>query len=188
MSNLIHESKEYKIVATVLSNLNIPNVVMGGYPRDLASGREPKDLDICVYSTDIHSKSWKVLVSMLNELDMLDSRFLGMPEYQDSRVLEVIKLKCKIDIVVWNRQSILEIINSFDYNINQWLLIDERPTFFGDNFGVLTQIKAEGYNVSELREQHIIAIAQELNWDVEECQKQTQTPPLIPQPIPLPTK
>lgn len=152
--------------------------ILGGYPRDIALGREPKDMDICVYNyhpTDQAEITFSnVLKAWLEERNMIAEAHDKMhPSNPDkSRIYHVVTLKCGVDIIFWNAKTKWEVIHRFDFNINQYELAVQddswTPIFHGNNHGVLQHVRAANEILPE-RLDHIIDIADSFEWDTTQC-------------------
>ena len=181
---MIHKSSEFNAILALAAEYNITLVVAGGYPRDLAFGREPKDLDICVYNTT--EKAWYEFLDQLCKYDLVLEEYSeadSVSSTGDDRVSYVIKVKGNIDIILWNDsfESMESVINNFDFNVNQWILGFEtdfegtpynnipKPIFKGDfkTYGKLIEIRNDGYSVSNCRKAKFQDHAKEINWSIE---------------------
>lgn len=120
-------------------------IILGGYPRDLHHGVEPKDLDIIIYNTDYISKG--LLRDIESELYPLTFKEHEASNLGDNRVMKVLTYKIEdtvVDLIFWNGKfkTPESVINNFDYNINQYHL-DPRnmvTTFLGENEGIVTKV------------------------------------------------
>tara|TARA_R110000850_G_scaffold205499_3_gene331655 strand:- start:1381 stop:1908 length:528 start_codon:yes stop_codon:yes gene_type:complete len=175
---MLHESTIYKLVLEVAHKHEINIAIAGGYPRDIALGRTPKDLDLVSWSENGNFKNWHDFEEELKANDLvIESWDLNPPSaVDDTRVESVLKLKGNIDVILWGSQygSLEEVVDNFDFNINQWVLFKHGPIFLGKNYKVLTQLCGFEYTVSEDRVLKMINIAKELNWSTEECKKKMQ--------------
>lgn len=180
---MIHKSNEFNAIMALASEFGLTNVIAGGYPRDLALGRTPKDLDICVYN--ITQNTWDEFKSQVYLYDLVEEEIDVNPPSStgDNRVTDVLKIKGNIDIVLWNDsfEYMKDVVDNFDFNINQWILsfpcdyngepydVEPTPVFIGDFklYGKLTQIFATGFFVSDCRRAKIENLAKEFNWSIE---------------------
>lgn len=129
-------------------------LVAGGAARDIYHGVEPKDYDV-VYTNKIKPN---MLVSALSDyvtiygglVDILDTFNFGTRRVHfteekdaqvsvcssDDRILYGIKIKlndstAEIDLLIYNVESIFDIATMFDYNINQFAMLNGEPCFVG---------------------------------------------------------
>jgi len=146
----------------LLDELGVNYIIAGGYPRDLFFGRKPKDIDILVDDLD----------RITRQLDMMGIDNVQFPSYLSeeevtpiNRINGVTKLANGIDLIGISIQAthpLDQVINYFDYNFNQFIMISESPTFIGDNFGTLTRTSNEP--LTEQRAAHIKGKALLENW------------------------
>ncbi|QHJ81825.1 MAG: hypothetical protein [Caudoviricetes sp.] len=136
-------------------------VVAGGYCRDVFHGVIPKDIDVCMYGfyPDNHGecvlleglKHWLNAKLPSGVVDMTASgEDLTYDEEFGKRINFVWNLPdLNTDIICWNANSHLDIINGFDCNLNQFYLpstvinhddpyakynpsLQESPVYLGD--------------------------------------------------------
>lgn len=193
MSQMIHETEKCKNILDILKMFTPQVAIAGGYPRDLLLGREPKDLDIIV--ADLNDFGLELVHAALKDIGCVLEIFSDNPPSAkgNPRVKAVIKAAEDIDIIFWDNsfKTIQDIVNNFDFNINQFVLDLrwEHPSYFlGDiaDYGKLVQIRESEFAVSQKRKLKVIKIAEELNWSTEECQNKMNNQPTQPQmPKPL---
>lgn len=181
---MIHKTVLFDRIMELASEHCVTLAVMGGYPRDLALGKTPKDLDLCAYNTT--PDSWQSFASALHLDKIAYSASCGDQAScsGDDRVVEVLKiynvLGADIDIILWDEQfdTLQSIADSFDFNINQWALLhntdlegqpvklEASPVFLGDykDFGVTTMIRVDGHDISEARYEHMRCVSLMLGW------------------------
>lgn len=181
---MIHKSNEFNAIMALASEFGLTAVIAGGYPRDLAFNRQPKDLDICVYNTT--KKAWDEFVRQMYVYDLVQELYehISAPSRtEDDRVYEVIQAKGNIDIILWEDrfESMEDVLNNFDFNINQWILSfpcdydgspytqDPMPLYVGtpSDYGELIDIRNDGYSVSNCRRAKMENLAKELNWSIK---------------------
>lgn len=157
-----------KLVKQLLTDLEVNFAILGGYPRDREYKRLPKDVDFFVYNT-----SPKVAFELLNELDKIFKVQVDLAyEGDDANFVQmVLQIGDDCDLIIYKEdfktsQSILDV---FDYNINQWELVNGEPVFKGKNESTLVQLKEDNALTYE-RKQKMIKLAKELNWDLGNCE------------------
>ncbi len=157
---LIHETLECKDILQVLTLADLDFAILGGYPRDLKYGIEPKDLDIVIWGD---RKGFD-----LSKLGYVETELDRMPdEYGDPRIDFVIKLG-KIDVIFWNEgyETLEEVVANFDHNISQYQLTSALGTvyFLGENEGSLRQVRRD--NVSPRRIERVKDVARRIGWAI----------------------
>lgn len=121
--------------------------VMGGYARDTFFGRVPKDIDICVAVGPIRDEDAEVIISKLsnvlfeiayeNKFYGLNRQVMGMyNDHASDRACGVVQYPDHgIDIIFYRDcNTVPDIINSFDFNINQFGMDgpnDDIPVYAG---------------------------------------------------------
>lgn len=174
---MIHERQEVQDVLKKLQNLLFDFVIAGGYPRDLALGRQPKDVDICIYNYHpedaAEMKFTEMLYSWLKEKGLIKTVHDEDEQlsYDDARIHRVWSLNCDVDIIFWNAANEWEVLRNFDFNINQyiWDATRQLPMFVGNlpEKGTLTMLRdLWDYNQDPTeRILKMCAIADEVGWD-----------------------
>ncbi len=95
-------------------------VIAGGCARDLFFGVKPKDVDIIVVCSTMAT-----LKDVLEEATIAFSMFYKYDDETDDRIIGGFKLNdANIDVILYNCLETSEAIQQFDYNINQFVLID----------------------------------------------------------------
>lgn len=156
---------------------NIPNKIAGGYPRDLAFGVEPKDVDFFVKYNE------KVVEEILDRLEQLklphhdcaddisdSKKYPTKDGEEEGRVSRVIKVGDFVDIIFVNH-PLSKVTDNFDFNINQYELgmLDE-PTYKGKphnnvlQFACKDNLYKEEEEIKEGRTTHIVRKADRLGW------------------------
>ena len=165
-------------VLGLLVTAGIPHKIMGGYPRDLYLGEEPKDCDIAVFGTTPQE-----VAKLGNELEacgLIKEAHIGSTSMGgDARLIAVYGLIACIDIICWqpNYRTWLDVAQEFDFNLNMFVMqqmgkcpllgIDQyEPQFVGDNFGTLEFQRSN--TISELRLAKMQAKARDFHWEVDE--------------------
>jgi hypothetical protein len=150
-----------RLITKILELYNIDAIVAGGYPRDLAFGEIPKDMDIFVVDFN----------SVLDLCDSLNIRYTLFENYESTgetnrfgRVLKIGDVDI-IECATHIEHPINQVLDLFDYNINQWCLINDKPVFVGQNFGTLERASKEC--VTEKRIQYITKKAIKRGWNVK---------------------
>lgn len=177
---MLHKETVVQEVMQKMRELLFDFAILGGYPRDLANGRSPKDLDICVFNFHVgdiaEQRFYEMLRIWLEDRNLIRNAFdEHHPSAQDdSRVLGVLALTCDVDIIFWNAENKWGVINNFDFNINQYELAVNgdsfTPIYHGNNHGVLRYVRPHD-QLSQERVDKIADIAHSMEWDT--CQIRT---------------
>lgn len=116
-NNLLQEAFDWCELAK--NEYNIQTVICGGCARDIWFGIEPKDVDIMIFGgadEDIISDAVSELGAYLS-LHIYNERYLDRLEH-------IWKVKDKpIDILLYNCETALEVVEALDFNINQFVLV-----------------------------------------------------------------
>lgn len=183
---MIHKQPIVQQLISLLTEHNLTFGVFGGYPRDLKHGAVPKDLDLIIYNFDPNNDQnmlgFERLSDFIENQDLLAVDPYELSKAADplkypinKRMLEVIKLKCKVDIIVMlpKYRYLTEVTRDFDLNINQYVfsLTKEVVTFVGQNEGTLQYTRNFEIKDMDDREAHIKAKAVAFGWDVTQCVK-----------------
>lgn len=159
-------SIETELVNQVIGKLHAAGftvAVVGGYPRDLAHAKMPRDVDIVVLQRDE--------LTLMQVAELLEQ----YPEYGEpsgeagdftGRIAACIKLECGADIIVADAKykTVLEFVEDFDANMNKYILA-EKPVFVGDNEGKLVLNSARG-TITQARVAYLKGKAILLGWEV----------------------
>ncbi len=179
---MIHEKPEVQELMQKMRELLFDFATLGGYPRDIANNLTPKDMDICIFNyhpTDLaEARLYNVLVAWLMKHDMVrivyDETHHPSAE-DDSRVLSVISLHCGVDLIFWDAKTKWEVLDNFDFNINQYELAmygDKFiPVFHGNNHGILQFVRPHE-DLTQDRVDNITGKADSLGWNT--CQTKTK--------------
>jgi len=156
------ERIEISTLTHLLDRLGVNYIIAGGYPRDIFFGKIPKDCDIFVDDLD----------RITRQLDMMGISNQQFPSYiaedvvtHTSRISGVTKLDNNIDIIGMSFLALHpldQVMKYFDYNFNQFIMINESPIFVGDAFGTLTRTSDEP--LTDLRKARMIGKAKLENW------------------------
>lgn len=173
---MIHEKPIVKDLLQKMRELLFDFSVLGGYPRDLANGRTPKDMDICIYNfhqDDIAERAFlEMLIKWLNENNLISETHATGSGDGDNRVLLVLSLTCNVDLIFWVGTTKWDVLNSFDFNINMYEfdLITGEPKFLGTNEGTLVQIREDFRSDEQYTKRltHMQEVAKEINWCLDE--------------------
>lgn len=160
--------------------LGMDCAILGGYARDLYYRKEPKDMDICIFGPNATPEKFKELKAMLGDLVLHGSGEEDPSCSGVESVINVLQLSGKVDIIMWDGKmfhDVKDVLDGFDYNMNQFMMVDMKPIFVGKNKGVLTQLRSE--RLTDVRIEKMINKAKFLGWDT------TETPKSLP-PIPPP--
>lgn len=129
--NLVEQVTE---VCRMLAAEGYDFVVAGGFARDIAAGAAPKDADVCVYGGTLRSAFMANLPDYM--FDWAESH--GLPHSKaysygggatdfDERIDGVVKLG-QVDIIFYHEaRSWQEIVDKFDFNINQFYFPSSIP-------------------------------------------------------------
>lgn len=136
----ILNSKEWIKIKSML--VHSEYCIAGGYARDMHFGREPKDMDIGVFNLDV--TDIVNIVSLLEAYDLIVESYIDEDElmqahYEGNHIAGIVTCVGDIDLIFCNKEVTTagEWINTFDYNINQFLLVEDEPIFIGENYGTL---------------------------------------------------
>ena len=138
----------------------IKHIVAGGYVRDMYLGVPPKDIDIFVKNVDD-------VEQLMKELRVQYQSFPHYEEIETNRIRGVIKIGA-IDIIGTSEAAdtpLDQVMNHFDYNINQFVMINDTPTFVGKSYGTLCRVG--NTDIDKARVNHITEKARRANWNVE---------------------
>lgn len=146
MSNHIHETAVYKELIKLLKSHGAKFSILGGYPRDLANGVKPKDLDICVYDIGQLGVS-RVIADIVSGFDVEDYDSFGTVEdtnYGSEHIEHVTKVftpQGEIDVIFYTEDftCVEQVLMNFDYNMNMYSMTMYYPfatAFHGAGEGV----------------------------------------------------
>ena len=127
---------QLNVLLELLNKNNVDHLIAGGYARDIHFGIVPKDIDIFVSSIQ-HAKS--ILDSIGAEYEEYES-YCKVPE---NYIQGVIKLG-DVDIVGISASAaspLQHVQQCFDYNINQFVILNDVPVFVGKDYGTLTCVR-----------------------------------------------
>lgn len=176
---MLHEEQLIQQLFKKMETLLFDFAVLGGYPRDIHFGRTPKDLDICVYNYTPHDIADNKFTAMLGGW-LYQNKITVVRHYSescasasgDSRVHMVWTLSCGVDIIFWNAKTKTEVLQNFDFNINQFELdtitgeaIDRRSNSDNKELMMLRDLFQYNDNPEE-RIIHVMQIAKEVGWDI----------------------
>jgi hypothetical protein len=184
----ILNSKEWKLIKGILGDIDY--AIAGGYARDsffgrkTFLGRKPKDMDVGVFCLDAVE-----IVEVLSTLEssdciiesFFDEEELIIAHYKGNHIAGIIKCIGDIDIIFCNEevQNAQDWINTFDYNLNKFLLTEISSvredldtlgisTFRGEDFGVLKFYNTNTNRVGNAikRQDKMLKLSQEIGWKV----------------------
>jgi hypothetical protein len=159
--------------------------VCGGAARDIALGTVPRDIDLVIQphnEDDVYVAlaALELGLGYRIEKDFAHSEngFLFPVQFDsdyesvahDGRWSRVVKLvapnKPGLDILVTTADSLEDAIAAFDFNINQFAILNPhcKPRFFGERPGELVQNRS--CSVSPDRVAHITSIARLAGWSI----------------------
>lgn len=130
--------EQRKAVEAVLIAKGIGNfIVAGGYPRDLHYDAKPKDVDIwvCGFDTDDYTAVTELAQALdvsVEVLPMYPDRLID-PNPNTEGIAYVLKWR-DVDVILMNSkvQTPYHVVNRFDANLNQWVLVDGDPVYWGE--------------------------------------------------------
>jgi len=153
------------IVLAALGRCALPHqfAIAGGYARDLFFGVMPKDIDVVVVG---HMDPTRLLDAMKEHGYVLTESDEEYPE-SEATWTHVYQFSCPhkldVDVLVSPEADVLAAIDTFDCNLNQFILRNGEPTYLGGGNAVLRFI---GTDVSDERRAYIESKARDLGWVV----------------------
>lgn len=161
-------------VLTKLKSLLFDFSILGGYARDLHYGLTPKDIDVCIYNyhplDHAESQFRQMLLEYLDKEDLLKEVHSEGSANSDSRVHLVLSLTCGMDLIFWEAKDKWDVLNNFDFNINQFEYNWEtkKTEFLGSNQGELVQIRQDFRTEEQLTKRltRCKEIAEAIHWSV----------------------
>ncbi|MDH1340548.1 hypothetical protein [Ectopseudomonas oleovorans] len=107
----------------LLKSKGIEAIIAGGCARDIFFGVKPKDIDIIVVDTEMD-----VVEAILAEANVAAVGFhLYRGETTSDRIIGGFKLVgAEIDVVLYSCNTVSEAIDAFDFNLNQFAIVDTR--------------------------------------------------------------
>lgn len=118
---------------------NFNTRIAGGFCRDVYFGETPKDIDIVVASQSIHddpAEAHRMLGDILTYLGVHHLGFRMYSEGTSDRIVGGFKCVGNIDVVLYDCKDTFEAIDSFDFNLNQFVLMGLSGTH-ADSFKVM---------------------------------------------------
>ena len=152
------------IVLAALGRCALPHqfAIAGGYARDLFFGLMPKDIDVIVVG---HADMAALVVAMKEHGCMLDASDDASGEASTWK--EVLQFSCPgkldVDVLVSYENDLLSAIDTFDCNLNQFILRNGEPSYLGGGNAVL---RFTGRQVNDDRRAYIEQKARDLGWVV----------------------
>lgn len=147
-------------------------VIAGGFPRDIAHGHYPKDMDICIYGlTDDNIGMVDVLLGYARQ------RFEFIEEHEikhDKRIYRALRFGITstylhFDLIVYKSeyQDESHLMSTMDYNLNAYVFdhVKETPVFVGQNEGTLAEQRVGGCADPE-RRTYLADKAKSFGWAV----------------------
>lgn len=183
---------QHVLEALLLVSVNVH--VGGGAVRDMVLGLgEPKDLDVVMMAPD----DAQILraVEVLGHIGYVPHASFGLAagyygdrgqfhddvEYAaengdgtfDERWRVLLKFKHavtgeELDLLCSHTDDLFELVGSYDYNINQYVLMPgySDPHFLGDDEGVLVKLRADGVCLTRQHKMYQKALA--AGWNIDE--------------------
>lgn len=107
----------------LLKSKGIEAIIAGGCARDIFFGVKPKDIDIIVVDTEMD-----VIEAIMAEANVAAVGFhLYRGETTSDRIIGGFKLVgAEIDVVLYRCNTVSEAIDAFDFNLNQFAIVDTR--------------------------------------------------------------
>lgn len=152
------------IVLAALGRCALPHqfAIAGGYARDLFFGVMPKDIDVIVVG---HADMAALVVAMKEHGYALDDNADASGEASTWK--QVLQFSCPgkldVDVLVSYENDILSAVDTFDCNLNQFILRNGEPSYLGGGNAVL---RFTGRQVSDDRRAYIEQKARDLGWVV----------------------
>lgn len=153
------------IVLAALGRCALPHqfAIAGGYARDLFFGVMPKDIDVVIVGyVDAQS-----IVTAFKEhgyaLTADNSVYDDAESFQWERVLQFsCPGKLDVDILLAPHPDVLAAVDSFDCNLNQFIVHNSEPKYLGGGNAVLRWNR----NPTPARQEYIEQKARDLGWIV----------------------
>ncbi|MCP4528514.1 MAG: hypothetical protein GY833_21760 [Aestuariibacter sp.] len=180
MRVLHHTLPEVSALLGQLQKCQFKFVIAGGYPRDLAHGCTPKDMDLCVYGLDADN------IELTEHLIAhAQARFDFVLEHEvkhDLRIYRAFRFRIKntdlhFDLIIYKAEfkDRATLLGTMDYNLNAYVLDLKTgmPVFVGQNEGTLTEQRVGGC-ADPKRKIYIADKAKALGWEVPAAVAQPQ--------------
>lgn len=154
-------------VLKALNENNINYIIAGGYQRDIFFGRQPKDIDIFIYG-DVDTNEVIKLISDYKKFNLALQEINESYNGDEFTALRLLGDQVDLNVIVVHiAQTATDVLNWFDFNLNQFILEVTQTNvtrsmcakFVGDNFGELVNIKGQVNRVEKMR-----AIATQVGW------------------------
>lgn len=119
--------------------------VAGGFARDMALGFSPSDIDIAVFGPHRHDVARHLAIGLqeLGYYQTVETETYGEEEVYDHITQYSHALYPDVDVLVYheNIKTIIDVVKTFDFNINQFYLEPTRhaPVFLGQYYGTLIE-------------------------------------------------
>ena len=149
--------------------------IAGGYARDMFYGVMPKDIDVIVVG---HMDPTRLMDAMKEHGYILDGSSVASGE--ESTWKYVWQFSCPgkldVDVLVSYEASVLQAIDTFDCNLNQFILWNGEPSYLGGGNSVLRFTGRR--QVGDDRRAYIEQKARDLGWVVP-VTTETALPPSL---------
>ncbi|NQZ76397.1 MAG: hypothetical protein HRT61_09850 [Ekhidna sp.] len=129
--------KDLKLVMDILKDRKVPHAICGGAARDKAHGIEPRDVDICIWRGGVKDVEHNLILAIrdmrlagLEVENLTDGDYFEEDRGQTGRVKLVLKVEGCIDLILWERDYLQSILQSFDSNINQYYLGEDGQAIY----------------------------------------------------------
>lgn len=174
MDSKFHLSSQYRVLHETLKTLSFEYgndwpTIAGGYARDLAHGREPKDIDV-------------VMVGFSKEgIDKVCDRLMWYytittfwARDDEDRLHCVVKVKVgggTVDLLFWRAEkykTVYQVLRDFDANINQYVINQAgNPMYVGESpEKVLVLVRDE--ELRQSRKTKVSSLCSDLGWEMPE--------------------
>ena len=156
---------QLSVLEYLLNQENIEYLIAGGYARDKHFAVIPKDIDIFV-------RDMAAVRCILNSNWITYQDFTNCPEYSDTnRFGSVLKIG-DIDIIEIAEKAyspLDQVQRFFDFNVNQFIILNGYAMFVGENYGNLSRSSNEPITLE--REDKIRNKAEKFGWKLPERQE-----------------
>ncbi len=153
---------QLNVLEYLLNQGNIEYLIAGGYARDKHFEETPKD-------TDIFVGDMAVVRCLLNFNKIAYQQFINCPEYSDTNSFGSVLKIGNIDIIEIAEEAhspLDQVQRFFDFNVNQFIILNGHAMFVGKDYGNLSRSSKEPITVE--REDKIRAKAAKFGWELPE--------------------
>ena len=153
---------QLNVLEYLLNHENIEYLIAGGYARDKHFGETPKDIDIFVGDMGAVRR-------VLNSTGIAYQDFTNCPEYSGTNRFGSVLKVGDIDIIEIAEEAhspLDQVQRFFDFNVNQFIILNGHAMFVGKDYGNLSRSSSEPITVE--REDKIRAKAAKFGWELPE--------------------